>query len=286
MKGRIVKIISNQYTVMDAEHKKYRCVAMGKLRLKESPVVGDYVEVQRHQDVFGIEKVYPRRNGMIRPSIANVDQVIVVMSAVEPDFSCTLVDRLMFLIQYEEIQPILCVTKLDLVQTNHEVYSWIEDYKKSGFQVLLCEMNKPDEKIAEILKDKVTVLTGQSGAGKSTLINGLDSRFELKTQDISKALGRGKHTTRHTELHEVAGGLLADTPGFSSLDFSQVDLRMLSERIQDFKDYSPLCKFRNCIHQNEPKCAVKQGVEDKKISSIRYQNYLECIALIKKERDV
>lgn len=284
MRAQIVKIISNQYTVMDENRNRIQCVAMGKLRLDKAPVVGDFVEVQQYLDVVGIEKIYPRNNELIRPAIANVDQAIVVMSAVDPDFSCTLVDRLMFLIQYAKIQPILCVTKMDLVSKDNEVYEWIEDYRKSGFEVLLCEKNKPDEKIFEILKNRVSVLTGQSGAGKSTLINGIDPSFNLITQEISKALGRGKHTTRHSELHEIAQGLVADTPGFSALDFSELDPRSLSEKIHDFKPYIQECKFRNCIHINEPECGIKKAVENGNISSIRYNNYKECLELIGKEK--
>ncbi len=284
MKAQVVKIISNQYTVMDSSKKRIQCVAMGKLRLHQSPVVGDFVEIKEHTDVVGIEKVYPRINEMVRPAIANVDQAIVVMSAIDPDFSCVLIDRLMFLIQYARIKPILCVTKLDLIDKNHQVYEWIEDYKRSGFEVLECGFNDPDEKLSEILKDRVTVLTGQSGAGKSTLINGIDPSFNLNTQAISKALGRGKHTTRHSELHEVAQGLVADTPGFSSLDFSHLDPRELSEVIHDFKPFISDCKFRDCIHLNEPHCAIKKAVESGEISSIRYKNYIDCLEMIEKEK--
>ncbi len=284
MKAKVVKIISNQYTVMDDEMKRFQCVAMGKLRLQMSPVVGDQVEIKQHGDIMGIEKVYPRRNEMTRPAIANVDQVMVVMSAIDPDFSCVLVDRLMFLIQLAHIQPILCVTKLDLVEKDHPVYEWIQDYKQSGFEVLCCGLSQIDKNLESVLKGKVTVLTGQSGAGKSTLINGIDPSFNLHTQEISKALGRGKHTTRHTELHQVAQGLLADTPGFSALDFSGIDPRELSEVIHDFKPYIHECKFRDCIHKNEPQCGIKKAVNEGKISSIRYKNYLDCIDMIEKER--
>ncbi|MFV0479078.1 MAG: ribosome small subunit-dependent GTPase A [Anaerorhabdus sp.] len=284
MKAQVVKIISNQYTVMDEKQERHLCVAMGKLRLQMAPVVGDFVEVQRYQDTMGIEKIYPRENELIRPAIANVDQAIIVMSAVDPDFSCTLVDRLMFFVQLAKIKPVLCVTKMDLVDLSHDVYRFIDDYKCSGYDVLCCSLNQVDHQLPTILKNKVTVLTGQSGAGKSTLINSIDPSFNLITQEISKALGRGKHTTRHTELHHVAGGLLADTPGFSALDFSTMDTSQLSQVIHDFKPYSGLCKFRDCLHVNEPHCAIKEAVEKGEVSEIRYKSYVDCLELAEKEK--
>ncbi|MFV0380543.1 MAG: ribosome small subunit-dependent GTPase A [Anaerorhabdus sp.] len=283
MKAQIIKIISNQYTVMDEFKNKYRCIAMGKLRLDRAPLVGDKVEVIKYQSDYCIEKIYSRNNELIRPAIANIDQAIIVMSAVDPDFSTVLVDRIMFLIQLAHINPIICVTKLDLVDNDHIVYTYIEDYENSGYRVLCCQKDVADKRIEGILSGKITVLTGQSGAGKSTLINSIDPSFNLITQEISKALGRGKHTTRHTELHEVASGLVADTPGFSSLDYSSVDKIELSRIINEFKPYIGLCKFRNCLHLNEPGCSVKMAVNENKISKIRYKNYVDCLELIEKE---
>lgn len=282
MKARIIKIVSNQYTVITPENKRLLCVAMGKVRLQVTPVVGDFVDVEQYDDVYAIEKVLPRKNSMIRPAIANVDQAILVMSSKDPDFSTVLVDRIMFLIQMATIEPVLCVTKMDLVQHDDPVHLHIEDYRKAGYQVLLCGKDDLDKELENVLKDKITVLTGQSGVGKSTLLNTLDSTFELKTQETSKALGRGKHTTRHTELHEVAGGWVADTPGFSSLDFTNYTPEYLAECIKEFKPYIGKCKFRNCIHQNEPGCAIKEAVEQGIVSKTRYDNYLQCFDLMKK----
>lgn len=282
MKARIIKIVSNQYTVVNAENERFLCVAMGKVRLQKTPVVGDFVEFENYQDKYAIERIEERKNSMVRPAIANVDQAILVMSCKDPEFSTVLVDRLLFLIQMAKIHPILCVTKMDLIEENDPVYEQIEDYRKSGYQVLSCGKENLDEELAKVLKGKITVLTGQSGVGKSTLLNTLDPKFELRTQETSKALGRGKHTTRHSELHEIAMGWVADTPGFSSLDFTQFTPEYLAESILEFKPYIGKCKFRDCIHQNEPGCAIKEAVEKNIVSRTRYEHYLQCIALMKK----
>ncbi|MBR0138178.1 MAG: ribosome small subunit-dependent GTPase A [Erysipelotrichaceae bacterium] len=273
MKARIIRIVSNQYTLLTEDDQRLNAVAMGKLRLNDKPLVGDFVEYEKYDDKYAIEKVLERKNQLYRPAISNIDQAIIVMSAVEPDFSNLLVDQLIFLISYNEITPVLVITKMDLVQPDNKVYQYIDDYLKSGYQVIEMGKDFCIDPIKEILKDKITVLTGQSGVGKSTLLNTLDETFALATQQISKALGRGKHTTRHTELYPVAGGWIADTPGFSSLDFSRIDLLTLAGRIPDFAS-QPQCRFKDCVHINEPDCKIKQGVNEGYISSYRYQNYL------------
>ena len=285
MIGRIIRIISNQYLVADEEGNRIECVAMGKVRLQDKPRVGDWVQITRYSDQTGIEKILPRKNSLIRPLIANVDQALIVMSAKDPDFSCTLVDRILFLIVHASIKPVLCITKMDLADENDPVHQYIQDYRDSGYQVVLSRREELSDELAEVLKDKVTVLTGQSGVGKSSLLNKLNPDFQLQTQEISKALGRGKHTTRHVELHEVAEGWVADTPGFSSLDFSHMSAADLAQSVPDFAPYLGQCRFRDCIHQNEPGCAVKEAVEQKKISRIRYENYKDCLALVQGRKE-
>lgn len=285
MQGRIIKIISNQYTVLTEENEIQSCVAMGKLRMQTVPVVGDFVEIQRLEGQWGIQKILPRQNQLIRPAIANVDQALVVMSAKEPDFSSQLVDRLLFLIQNAGIEAVLIVTKMDLVSEKDELLKVIEDYRNSGYQIVLCAKDKPNQQLSMILKDKVNVLTGQSGVGKSTLLNQLNPDFQLETQSISKALGRGRHTTRHTELHPVAGGWVADTPGFSSLDFDHMTLDELVGSVREFQPYLNQCRFRDCRHIDEPGCAIKAAVKDQKLSAIRYQHYLEIARMIKRRKE-
>lgn len=282
--GRIIKHISNQYEVLTQDNERIQCVAMGKLRKGVSPIVGDLVEYEKLDDKYAIQKIMPRKNQLKRPVICNVDQAIVVMSAKDPDFSCALLDRLLFLITYANIKPIICITKLDLIDENDIVYEYITDYKKSGYEVHLSGTGFDTDDVARILKGKISVLTGQSGAGKSSLINRIDPSFKIHTQAISKALGRGKHTTRHCELFLINGGWLGDTPGFSSLDFSGMTIQKLTNAIVDFKPFLGKCKFNDCTHVNEPGCAIKKGVDEKSISSIRYKSYCEVVNTIKHEK--
>lgn len=286
MNGRIICIISNRYTVLLEDGREVVAIAMGKLRLGQSPVVGDMVKVVQYDDQFGIEQIFERRNELIRPLIANIDQALIVMSAKDPVFSTTLVDRLIFLIGAQNIRPVIIVTKMDMVNDGDELYAWVEDYQKSGYEVLLT--SKFDDNLSALealLANKVSVLTGQSGVGKSSLLNALNKDFTIRTQETSKALGRGKHTTRHVELMQVGQGWVADTPGFSSLDFSVLSKQELQNAVPDFAGHREHCKFNDCIHDKEPGCEVKKGVEEGKISSLRYEHYLECLALCKGKDD-
>lgn len=278
--GIIIKIVSNQYEVLDQHGNRLLCVAMGKLRKHSSPVVGDKVDFERFSDQIGIQKVLPRKNHLIRPAIANVDQAMIVMSCKDPDFSTTLIDRLIFQIAYANITPIICITKLDLIEQDSPIYQDIQRYKDSGYKVYESGKGFSSEALCNALSGKISVLTGQSGAGKSSLLNRIEPGFKLKTQEISKALGRGKHTTRHCELHEVAGGWVADTPGFSSMDFSHMSIEVLKDRVPDFQPYLYTCKFKDCIHISEPGCAIQQTVEDGGIPIERYEHYKEVVTMI------
>ena len=282
-KGRIIKIVSNQYLVLSGDT-KYSCVAMGKLRKGKSPIVGDLVEIEHFGKQSGIKKILPRNNELIRPPVANVDQAVIVMSCKDPNFSTTLIDRLLFQIVYHNILPILCVTKTDLIDDDDPIYEAIEQYRNSGYQVYTGNRESASEGLITCFKNKITVLTGQSGAGKSSLLNRIDPSFRLQTQEISKALGRGKHTTRHCELHEIAGGWVADTPGFSAMDFSYMEVMQLAEAIPDFKPYVNDCRFRDCVHINEPDCAVRNAVEQGEIAAERYQHYQEVVAMIQQTK--
>ena len=245
MKGRIIKHISNQYTVLLEDDRIVPCVGMGKMRLGKTLVCGDFVEVTEYEHQNGIEKLLPRKNYLIRPPIANVDQALIVMSVVEPGFSSTLVDQLIFLISMERIEPVLVITKMDLI--DYDIDEIIQDYQNGGYRVIVTGNNIDNEELIAVLKNKVSVLTGQSGVGKSSLLNRLNPNFSIATQEISKALGRGKHTTRHTELFYINGGWIADTPGFSSLDFERLDVLRLAHSIEDFKPYAGQCKFVHII---------------------------------------
>ena len=276
--GKIIRIVSNQYMILTNEGKQLPSLAMGKLRKGVSPVVGDNVLYDVEDDRGLIQEVLPRKNYLVRPLIANIDQAVVVMSMVKPNFSYTLVDQLIFLICCQNIEPVLLITKVDLVEDKNEIAQIVTEYESSGYQVFTTGKNDSKETITKIMKDKITVLTGQSGVGKSSLLNRIDSSFELQTQEISKALGRGKHTTRHVQLYEVAGGWIADTPGFSLLDFSNIDSSVLRESIIDFHKAGE-CRFRDCSHVNEPGCKVKELVSLGQISKVRYENYLQVLPM-------
>ena len=284
MIARIVKIVSREYTLMDEQGNRHKGILTGKIRRQDIPAAGDMVEAQYTGDMWTVQKILPRRNLLYRPYVANVDQALIVMSVVDPDFSATLVDRLAMLICHAGITPLLCVTKCDLGITP-QTEQWIREYEEGPMQVVRCAKGTLNPELAEILSGRISVLTGQSGAGKSTLLNELDPTFHLATQEISKALGRGKHTTRHNELHSIAGGLVADTPGFSSIDFSRIKAGELAECVPDFRPYLGGCYFNDCVHQNEPGCAVKEAVENGLIPQTRYDSYLAVLKMIQERRE-
>ena len=272
--GTIIKIISNQYTI-ENEEEKVVAAPRGKMRRSKAPMVGDHVEYEKVQDSYRILKILPRKNQLLRPTVANVDQALVVTSCKDPDFSERLLNRLLFVVELSNVEPIICITKWDLAseQERKTIEAYLAILKNCGYMIVYSYPGSDDQALKAVLKDKVSVLCGQSGAGKSSLLNRLDPSFQLQTQEISKALGRGKHTTRYSELHEVAGGLVADTPGFSSLDFSNFDLKHLDAHLKAFAPYIGSCRFADCNHINEPDCHVKLAVEEGKIPLAYYEDY-------------
>lgn len=272
--GKVIKIISNQYTLADGTE-EFVAAPAGKLRKGEKPAVGDLVTYSIQEDKYRIEKVLPRKNHLLRPFVANVDQALVVTSCKDPDYSPRLLNRLLFLADLAGVQPVIVVTKSDLLTSEElaPIKASLDFYRNYGLQVVYTHPGSDDAELEALLRDKTSVLCGQSGAGKSSLLNRLDPSFQLQTQQISKALGRGKHTTRHCELHRVAGGLVADTPGFSSLDFSRLDTEHLDEVIHAFQPYLGKCRFKDCRHLNEPDCAIKEAIAAGKIDKLLYEDY-------------
>ena len=272
MTGVIIKNISNDYTI-ESDGKQYTCKPRGIFRHQLiTPLVGDHVifDEQNHY----ITKILPRKNELIRPSIANIDIAVIVTSVKDPNLDTHLLDKFLTIISYNNITPIIYLTKLDLLSTTelNKINNYIEYYQKIGY---IISTNKDD--LLEKIQNKLVVFTGQSGSGKSTLLNKIDPTLNLYTNEISYALGRGKHTTRHTEIYKTKGALIADTPGFSKIDFYNMTPIDIRDNMKEMFDNLPKCKYIDCLHNKEDGCYVKKLVEDKLILSSRYQNYLDFI---------
>lgn len=272
MNGQIIRIISNLYTVKCGEL-IYGCKARGKFRnMKISPVVGDNVLIDVNDNV--IVDILPRKNELTRPVVANVDVVLIVTSVKNPNLDLNLLDKLISIVTYNDIEPVICFTKLDLL--NEDEINYVMNlknyYEMIGIKVVF---NSETVEIKKLLKNKLVVLAGQTGAGKSSLINSLNSELNLKTDEISLALGRGKHTTRHVELFEIGEGLLADTPGFSCVSLAEMSKEQIRDSFVEFSNYQ--CKYRDCMHDKEIGCAVKEALENKKILQSRYENYMQFL---------
>ncbi|WP_294578514.1 ribosome small subunit-dependent GTPase A [uncultured Thomasclavelia sp.] len=283
--GRIIKALSGYYYVEDNQN-VIQCRARGKFRKDEiKPLVGDFVEYQISGSEGYIMKIMPRKNALVRPTIANVDQALIVCSCKEPDFSSVLLDKFLLVIEHHQIEPIIIFSKFDLADEKM-ISQYYDDYQKAGYRVFKTSStsNYGIEEIKSIFKDKVTVFTGQSGVGKSSLLNALDVNLNLETNVISKSLGRGKHTTRHVELIKMYGGYLGDTPGFSSLELTMTP-QEAAVAYHDFRQLSQSCKFRGCLHDSEPHCAVKQAVADGLITQERYEHYLVNLQEVKKKEE-
>lgn len=273
MVGKIIKQISNDYTVK-VDDKLYVCKPRGKFRnLGITPLVGDNVVIDGENNY--ILEIQKRKNELTRPSISNIDQAVIVTSVKIPDFSSNLLDKLLNIIEFNNVKPIICFTKLDLISKEElkHIRNIQEYYRKIGYEVY----DNTDEKLKEIFKDKITVFAGQSGAGKSSLLNRLDNNLNLEIGEVSIALGRGRHTTRHTELIEVLGGLIADTPGFSALDFKEMTNADIRDNFIEFNEYKEFCEYKDCMHVNELKCGIKENVLNNNILKSRYDNYLKFI---------
>jgi ribosome biogenesis GTPase len=284
--GKIVKALSGFYYVLGND-KLIQCRGRGVFRKnKITPLVGDEVVFQAENDLEGyIMEVKTRKNELIRPPIANVDQAILVFSAVEPDFSTVLLDRFLVLVEFNRIEPLICITKMDLTTDNEQkmIKDYTEQYTAAGYKVILTssETEAGIELLSPHVDNKISVFAGQSGVGKSSLLNVLRPDLELKTNDISSHLGRGKHTTRHVELIKIGNGLIADTPGFSSLEFTNIETEDLTSCFPEIQRASENCKFRGCLHGTEPKCGVKQAVDNGEIPTYRYEHYLDFLQEIK-----
>ena len=274
MEGIIIKNQSNDYTVRTLNG-IYICKPRGKFRNEKIiPLVGDTVVIDDINKY--LLEIKPRKNSLIRPPIANIDVALIAVSVKEPNFDSNLLDKLLTIISFNNITPIICLTKLDLLneEETKKIKKIMTYYKDIGYTVV---ENTNIKEIKKIIKSKKVVIAGQSGAGKSSLLNRLDKNLSLETNEISKALGRGKHTTRCTTLYDVDGSLIADTPGFSSIDFREMTKMDIRDNMKEMFDNLEYCKYRDCMHIKEDGCKVKEKVNNKEILLSRYENYKNFI---------
>lgn len=274
---QIVKIVSNTYTV-ENNKKRIDCTARGVFKNKKiTPLVGDLCKIDLNNKQ--IIEILHRKNQLKRPNVSNIDYAIIVSSVKKPDLSLNLIDKMISSIILNNIEPIIYFSKMDLLNNKEKRYikSIAKYYKKLNIKVVF---NNKLFKLKRILKNKIAILCGQTGAGKSSLLNKLDKSLNLKTNEISLSLNRGVHTTTHTELYHVSNFLLADTPGFSSLDLSEYTKEQIRDSFIEFNKME--CSYKDCMHKNERICAIKDSVNKNKILKSRYDNYLKFIEEAKK----
>ncbi|MGO0061985.1 ribosome small subunit-dependent GTPase A [Brevibacillus fluminis] len=284
--GRIVKALSGFYYVADGD-KIVSCRARGLFKKKDAkinPLVGDWVVYEETDPSEGyVMEIVNRQNELLRPSVANVDQAVLVFSLHEPSFSSLLLDKFLVHVEHVGIDALIVLSKADLVD-DELIERIVATYSAIGYTVI--PFSKRDlrglEEIRRELAGHINVFAGQSGVGKSSLINCLFPNVSMQTGDISQKLGRGRHTTRHVELVPIeGGGYVADTPGFSSLEFVGIDEQDLANSFRDFTEVSDGCKFRGCLHLSEPGCAVRAGVEAGELSQERYDHYRQFMEEVK-----
>ncbi|SKA76231.1 ribosome biogenesis GTPase [Clostridium sp. USBA 49] len=278
MEGTIIKGIAGFYYVKSG-NKIIECKARGKFRFNElTPIVGDKVEIDIINNKGIINKIYPRKSELIRPSVANVTQVFVIFTFLNPKLNLELLNKFLILCEYNNLKAIVCFNKIDLIEIN-EFQDIVNMIKKAKYEVLFlnAKLGYGIDLLKDKLKNNITVLCGPSGVGKSTILNQLLNKNLMETGEISEKIGRGKHTTRHSELVEIEEGFLVDTPGFTSLEMNFMSAQDLQYCFPDFKPFLSLCKFRGCTHYKEPECAIKQKVEEGKIDENRYKFYIKML---------
>lgn len=271
MEGTIISIISNMCTV-NANNKLYKCLPRGKFYYEKiSPLVGDDVIIDPKNNY--IMEILPRRNSLNRPNIANVDCAIIVVSTKKPNLDLILLDKLLCLVIHNNIRPIICFTKMDLLNDEEtgDIKKIIKYYNDIGIDAVT---NEETNKLTSLLANKTVVLTGQTGAGKSSLINKLNPNLHLDTNEISEVLGRGIHTTRHVELFPYETSLIADTPGFGALDLTDFTKEDIKKCFIEFGDD---CKYKDCNHIKEDDCHVKKMLAKGLILKSRYDNYVKFV---------
>ena len=280
MKGKIIKGIAGFYYVHVESYGVYECKAKGIFRKNHTkPLVGDDVEVDilDEAEMLGnIREILPRKSALIRPAVANVDQALIIFAIVKPNPNFNLLDRFLIRMERQNLPTIICFNKQDIA-TLEEKEALRKAYETCGYQVLFISALEQEglEQVKELLTGKTTTVAGPSGVGKSSLINQLAPKAQMETGDISRKIERGKHTTRHSEIIALGENTyIVDTPGFTSLDISEITKEELGTYYPEFVQYEPYCKFSGCAHISEPSCGVKDAVAEGKISQVRYENYM------------
>lgn len=290
MQGIIMKGIAGFYYVEVPGHGLYECKAKGSFRNQRmKPLPGDVVDIEvlDEEGLLGnIIQLHKRKNELIRPAVANVDQVLIEFAAAQPKPNLNLLDRFLVLMNWQQVETIICFNKIDLVE--EDVKEQLADvYAKSGNHICFTSTYTGEgiDEVKRLLKGRTTVLAGPSGVGKSSLLNCLLPEANMKTGEISEKIKRGKHTTRHSELLPAGTGTyFIDTPGFSTLYLMDVEKEKIKDYFPEFHIYEGQCRFLSCSHTHEPGCLVKQAVEREEISRIRYEHYVEFYKEIKSTR--
>ena len=287
MQGKIVKGISGFYYVHVVESGIYECKAKGIFRQqKMKPLVGDDVEIDiisEEKKTGNVAAILPRKNALIRPAVANVDQALLNFAAASPNPNFNLLDRFLVMMGRQDVPVILCFNKCDLI-TEEQQQEIASIYEASGCKILFVSAKKELglKELQEILEGKTTTVAGPSGVGKSSLINLLAPEACMETGEISKKIERGRHTTRHAELIQLKGdGYIMDTPGFSSLYLPEMEKEELQDCYPEFAAFEPYCRFQGCSHISEPDCGVKEALSEGKIHPVRYENYCQLYGELK-----
>lgn len=290
MQGKIIKGIAGFYYIYAEDGNIYECKAKGIFRKDNfKPLVGDNVEItvlNEEEKEGSVTSILPRRNSLIRPAVANVDQAFLIFAMENPKPNFLLLDRFLIMMKQQEIPAVICFNKKD-VGEKEEMEKLYEIYTGCGYRVVLSSTYEGEgmDEIHEILKGKTTVVAGPSGVGKSSITNCMQGEVQMETGEISKKLKRGKHTTRHSQVIPVEKNtFLVDTPGFSSLYLTDMKEEELRDYFPEFAMYEPQCRFQGCMHIHEPGCAVKKALSEGKISQQRYDNYLALYEELKEKR--
>ena len=290
MRGKIIKGIAGFYYIYAEDGQVYECKAKGIFRKdNQKPLVGDNVEISildENEKEGSVTAIPPRRNSLIRPAVANVDQAFVIFAMENPKPNYMLLDRFLIMMEQQGIPAVVCFNKKDL-GTEEELDFLYRTYTQCGYRVILSSALNGEgiSEIHEILRGKTTVVAGPSGVGKSSLTNSLQGEIQMETGEISKKLKRGKHTTRHSQVIPVGEDtFLVDTPGFSSLYLTDMEEQELKNYFPEFREYEEECRFQGCRHIHEPGCAVKEALEEDKISRLRYEDYLALHQELKEKR--